>query len=297
MQIVIDQVSKRYRSGTQALSNVSLTIESGMFGLLGPNGAGKTTLMRILATLMQPSAGRVQIAGMDPADQRQKWQIKALLGYLPQEVAFYGSLSAREFLDLVATLKGLPKATERRRQIEHVLEVTGLTDVAKRRIKTFSGGMKRRVGIAQALLGDPQVLIVDEPTAGLDPQERMRFRNLLVSLAPQRVVLLSSHIIEDIAQTCATIGVLNHGQLTFHGATSTLIERTQGCVWEFSAPAFTPPPDTTLVATTPASPGLLYRVLAAEPPHPDAVPVAPRLEDGYLWHMRAPQPELMRARP
>lgn len=282
MQIVIDQLSKHYSRSQRALHDVSLTIEAGITGLLGPNGAGKTTLMRILATLMQPSAGSAAVGGLDVRDPAQRWQIKQLLGYLPQDVAFYGNLSAQEFLRLVSHLKGQRDVPTQRQQIEAVLKLTGLSDVARKRIKTFSGGMKRRLGIAQALLGDPQILIVDEPTVGLDPRERTRFRNLLVELAAERLVLFSSHILEDIAQTCQRIAVLNRGMLTFHGTASELQAQAQGYVWEFTAERWSSP-TATLVTTLPTAAGMLYRVLASEKPHPEASAVTPTLEESYLW--------------
>ena len=170
----------------------------GMFGLLGPNGAGKTTLMRVLATLLQPTSGAAYVGDWKVDDRNQKWKIRAQLGYLPQEIQMYDNLSAREFLAFVAALKRIP-TEERGQQIGKMLELTGLSDAAGRKIRAYSGGMKRRLGVAQALIGNPKVLIVDEPTAGLDPQERVRFRNLLVELARERLVLLSSHITEDVA--------------------------------------------------------------------------------------------------
>ena len=281
MRIEVQQLNKRYRSGTHALREVDFVIEPGMFGLLGPNGAGKTSLMRILATLIKPSSGDIRIDGESLLKDGQQWLIRSQLGYLPQDLALYGNLSAYEFLDYVAQMKQL--RTSRKEQIERVLHVTNLSDVAQKHIKTFSGGMKRRVGVAQALLGDPKLLIVDEPTAGLDPQERVRFRNLLVELAHERTVILSSHIIEDIAQTCSNIAILYAGQLAFHGTTQQLLEQAQQHVWEFSAPSYIPGAGATLVTSTPYNNQFLYRVVAPNAPAPDAIPVAPRLEDAYLW--------------
>lgn len=289
MNITIDDLTKVYRSRfyrthTVALENLSLTIEMGMFGLLGPNGAGKTTLMRVLATLLQPTSGAAYVGDWKVDDRNQKWEIRAQLGYLPQEIQMYDNLSAREFLAFVAALKCVP-AEERGRQVGKMLEVTGLSDAAGRKIRAYSGGMKRRLGVAQALIGNPKVLIVDEPTAGLDPQERVRFRNLLVELAQERLVLLSSHITEDIAQTCSRLAVLNHGQLRFHGSIQTLLQTTAGRVWEFTTvdQAVQEREDLQVVAITHTEQGIHYRVLAEDKPIADAVPAFPTVEDAYLW--------------
>lgn len=286
MNIVIENLSKVYRGGTTALQNVSLEIGQGMFGLLGPNGAGKTTLMRILATLLRPTSGTARVGRYRVDDPGEKWAIKAMLGYLPQELALYGDLSAYEFLDFVAALKEIGRPQERRRQVLRVLDITGLTAVADQRLKTYSGGMKRRVGIAQALLGDPVFLIVDEPTAGLDPQERVRFRNLLVGLAQDRLVVLSTHIVEDVAQTCLQVAVLHRGELLFNGTVTNLIGCAQGKAWEVEVANYQPRAEAVVVASMRMAEGLRYRVLADEQPHRTARPVAPTIEDGYLWLMK-----------
>lgn len=285
MNITIHDLRKEYAKGVVALHGVNLMIEAGMFGLLGPNGAGKTTLMRIIATLLRPTWGHVRVGEWDVTHPGDKWRIRENLGYLPQELSLYGDLSARQFLELMADLK-LVQPQTRARQISDALEMTGLTDVAGRALKTYSGGMKRRVGIAQALLGNPKVLIVDEPTAGLDPQERVRFRNLLVELAGDRIVLLSTHIVEDVAQTCTRAGVLHKGRLLFAGPVAELARRATGCVWEFEADGYAPAPTHVLVASVRTPSGLKYRVLAPERPAPDARSVEPTLEDSYLWLIR-----------
>jgi len=283
MDISIVGLSKTYRGRIAALQHIDLEISTGMFGLLGPNGAGKTTLMRILATLIRPTSGMVRVGKYRVDDPHEKWAIKGMLGYLPQELSLYGDLSAYEFLNFIAALKHVGRLGERRRQIQHVLEVTGLTTEANRLLKTYSGGMKRRVGIAQALLGDPKLLIVDEPTVGLDPQERVRFRNLLVELAQNRTVLLSTHIIEDVAQTSSQLAVLYRGTLLYKGAVQALIADAQGKVWEVQAFDYSPGTNVVVVATVQMSDGMRYRVLAHESPHPTAQTVSPSLEDGYLW--------------
>jgi ABC-2 type transport system ATP-binding protein len=283
MEICITGLSKVYKGRVVALQDIDLTIGTGMYGLLGPNGAGKTTLLRILATLLRPTTGRATVGGYDVADGREKWQVRAMLGYLPQELALYGDLSALEFLDFVGGLKRLGGPAERQRQAWRVLEWVGLQQDARRRLKTFSGGMKRRVGIAQALLGDPAVLIVDEPTAGLDPQERVRLRSFLAGLARERLILLSTHIVEDVAQTCARLAVLNRGRLLFAGTDRELVARGQGVAWEVQAPDYAPRPDDIVVAMLRDGASTRHRVLAATRPHPEARALSPSLEDSYLW--------------
>jgi ABC-type multidrug transport system ATPase subunit len=287
MDIVIEGLSKTYRGGIEALQGIDLSVGQGMFGLLGPNGAGKTTLMRILATLLRPTKGTARVGGYRVDDPREKWSVKAMLGYLPQELALYGDLSAREFLDFVAALKELGTPQQRQKQVRRVLEITGLAEVADRRLKTYSGGMKRRVGIAQAFLGDPAVLIVDEPTAGLDVEERVRFRNLLVEMAQERLILLSTHIVEDVAHTCTQLAVLQKGRLLFKGAVTEMIGRAEGKAWVVEAPGYQPAPEATLVASTRTALGMQYRVLAGEQPHPAARSVIPSMEDSYLWLIKA----------
>src|SRR5688572_8513703 len=199
--IKLNDVSKTYKGNVQALKQVDLEIPTtGMFGLLGVNGAGKTTLMRIVAGLLEPTAGRVEVFGSDMATPKGKHAAKSLLGYLPQELGLYPNLSGREFLDYIAILKGITSKKARQTQIDELIERVNLGDAANRQIKGYSGGMKRRIGVAQALLGQPKLLIVDEPTAGLDPEERIRLRNLLGDVARDCTVILSTHIVEDISQ-------------------------------------------------------------------------------------------------
>lgn len=286
MQIVIHGLTKTYSGNVAALKQIDLTIGGGMFGLLGPNGAGKTTFLRIVATLMQPSHGSVTVGGYRTHDPHEKWIVKSMLGYLPQELALYGDLSAYELLEFVAALKQIAPHT-RRQQIHEALEVVALADVAKRRIKTYSGGMKRRVGVAQALLGDPKLLIVDEPTVGLDPQERVRFRTMLVALARHRTIILSTHILEDIAQTCSQLAVLNCGALVFAGDTQLLLAQASGHVWEITAADYLPAPDHLVVAHLQDTASARYRVLAADAPHSAARLLEPTLEDAYLWSVQA----------
>ncbi|MFG1605101.1 ABC transporter ATP-binding protein [Actinoplanes sp. NPDC049265] len=286
MQIDISDLTKRYRGGVTALDQLSLVVPTGMFGLLGANGAGKTTLMRILAGLLRPSSGQVTIGGYDVSTRTGRQAVQRALGYLPQELGVYPDLSAREFLDYVALLKGIDDRTERRRRVSEVLEIVALTGDAGRKLRGYSGGMRRRVGIAQALLADPRLLIVDEPTAGLDPEERIRFRTLLSQLAGDRTVLLSTHIVDDIAQTCRELAVLASGRLVFRGTVESLTRRAAGRVWTVvtAGPA---PTGGTIVSAVPHEAGMRYRVVAPAPPAVDAEPAEPNLEDGYLALGRA----------
>lgn len=290
MRIEITNLSKTFGRGdsaVQAIRDVDLCIEEGMFGLLGPNGAGKTTLMRILAGLSRPTTGRVLVGDHDIATDRGKMATKAVLGYLPQELGVYPDLTAREFVDYMGILKGLSDARQRHRRVAEVLRMVGLETAADRKLKGFSGGMKRRVGIAQALLNDPKLMIVDEPTAGLDPEERIRFRNLLVELASDRIVLLSTHIVEDISQTCRDMAVLDRGRLLFRGSPSELISAAQGRVWLImTSDGRKPNDDLVVVSTLHLAEGVQYRVVGSDvASYPDAKPVQPSLEDGYVWLM------------
>jgi len=289
MNVNIDQLSKSYGTRLrriQALDQVTLQINPGMFGLLGPNGAGKTTLLRIVATLLKPTHGRVTVDGFDVSDRRQKWVIKQLLGFLPQELGLYNGLSPAEFLDYIATLKNLHNPHVRAEAVAQVMALTGLRTVAHQRIETLSGGMKRRVGIAQALLGDPQLLIVDEPTAGLDPEERVRFRNLLAGLATERIVILSTHIVEDIAATCNMMAVLDQGRVRFRGAPSALIAAAEGQAWEVEIPLNQSPPVSWHIASRGQAVESLRLRVVGEQPDQSARLVVPTLEEAYLVLMR-----------
>ena len=291
LTISISGLTKTYGVGPRAVSalrGLDLEIGSGMFGLLGPNGAGKTTLMRILAGLANSSGGRAVVAGHDVSTETGKRAVKRILGYLPQELGLYPDLTARQFVDYLAILKCLDNPGERRRRVAEMLELVGLAESADRKIKEFSGGMKRRVGIAQALVNDPRVLIVDEPTAGLDPEERIRFRNLLVDLASDRVVILSTHIVEDIGQTCRRMAVLDQGTLRFHGSPAEMIAAAKGRVWQVATPDGRKPDNgLVVVSTLHLADGVQYRVVGPDAgAHSDAEPVQPSLEDGYVWLMQ-----------
>jgi ABC-2 type transport system ATP-binding protein len=289
--IEITSLTKTYHSNRKtvhALNGINLEIGTGMFGLLGPNGAGKTTLMRILAGIVNPSSGNVRVDGHDLSSEKGKQAVKSMLGYLPQELGMYPELSAYQFIDYMAILKGLDDPEHRRPQVEKVLEMVGLKQESGRKIKGFSGGMKRRVGIAQALVNDPKLLIVDEPTAGLDPEERIRFRNLLVNLAEERAVLLSTHIVEDIGQTCRDLAVLSRGQVVFRGSPTDLMQAADGHVWMLTTPAAEKPNhDLTVVSMLHLAEGIQYRLVGSSAAdYPQAKLTPPGLEDGYVWLMK-----------
>ncbi|MDK2982481.1 MAG: type transport system ATP-binding protein [Chloroflexota bacterium] len=289
--IEIKGLYKTYGNGSRsvkALQGVDLSIEAGMFGLLGPNGAGKTTLMRILAGIVDPTRGSVRVNGRDLAVEADRRAVKSMLGYLPQELGLYPDLSARQFIDYMAILKGVDDARARRKRVSQVLAMVSLEGEADRPIKGFSGGMKRRVGIAQALVNDPRVLIVDEPTAGLDPEERIRFRNLLVDLASDRVVLLSTHIVGDIGLTCRNMAVLSKGRICFQGSPLDLTRLAEGHIWTIVSPDGSKPNDGLTVVSMQHMPeGLAYRVVGASAAdYPQARPEQPSLEDGYMWLMK-----------
>lgn len=232
--IVAEGVRQVYAGGTVALDDVSIEIGTGLFGLLGSNGAGKSTLMRIICTLLAPTQGRVTVGGLDVVTQRR--EVRRLFGYLPQKFGAWRLQTVKEVLDTLAALSGLYDGQVRKRRIDEVLEAVGLTKVADRRVKQLSGGMTRRLGVAQALVHDPKVLIVDEPTVGLDPEERLRFRQLMAELGRDRVIVLSTHIVADLGAGCREIALLDIGKLAFRGTPAELIARAAGRVIEVSAP-------------------------------------------------------------
>jgi len=230
MQLRIEGLSKRYPNGVQALKDVSLAIGPGMFGLLGPNGAGKSTLMRTIATLQEADSGSVRLGDVDVL--RDKDQVRRVLGYLPQEFGMYPKVSAQEMLDHFATLKGIRDGRTRRDVVGKLLRQTNLYEVRKQAIGGFSGGMKQRFGIAQALLGNPRLIIVDEPTAGLDPEERVRFHNLLADIGEDVIVILSTHIVSDVSDLCHAMAVIHEGQVRLTGEPAVLVEQLAGRVFE-----------------------------------------------------------------
>lgn len=283
--IEIKNLSKTYKGDVQALKDISLDIGTGMFGLIGPNGAGKTTLMRTIAGLLRPTTGEIRVFGQNITTRDGKQTMKASLGYLPQELGLYPNLSAREFLDYIAILKGITNGVQRRQQIDELLTLVRLDDTGKRRLKTFSGGMKRRVGIAQALLGDPKLMIVDEPTVGLDPEERVRFRNLLTQIAGRCTVILSTHIIEDISQSCNDLAVMDRGEVIFRGAPRDLIDAAQGHVWIVTTDGAPVDESLKVISTIQLRDGVQYRIIGTPSAYYDSRPAEPTLEDGYIWLM------------
>jgi len=227
--IRIEKLSKTYPNGVKALDNVSLEIKNGMFGLLGPNGAGKSSLMRTLATLQEADSGTAMMDGIDMLNQ--PIEVRKQLGYLPQEFGVYPRVTAEQLLDHVAILKGISSGKERKELVKYLLQKVNLYDKRNKSVKGFSGGMKQRVGIAQALIGNPKLIIVDEPTAGLDPGERNRFHNLLADVGEEVIVILSTHIVEDVRELCSEMAIMNLGKIMYKGSPFTVIDELRGKVW------------------------------------------------------------------
>ncbi|MEN4012115.1 MAG: ABC transporter ATP-binding protein [Bellilinea sp.] len=281
MQISITQLTKDYGK-FRALDGISMCIPGGMFALLGPNGAGKTTLMRILTTLLAPSSGQVRIGEFDVMQNPEA--VRKHLGYLPQDFGFYRSLTAFEMLDYIGAMKNLPPR-QRKEAVLAVLAEVHLLHEARRKVGTFSGGMRQRLGIAQALLGNPMLIVVDEPTAGLDPEERIRFRNLLSRLAQERTILLSTHIVADVEASCTGLAVLNRAKLVFSGTPDQLVDRARGAVWRVDVPAkdwHKLEARYPVLTTQMLNNHIQARLLADHPPLDGAQPVEPDLEDGYM---------------
>jgi ABC-type multidrug transport system ATPase subunit len=283
MKLSLQGVGKLYAGKVWGLKNFTLEVGPGILGLLGPNGAGKSTLMRILATITKPTDGTVSWNNVDII--RSPNRLRAVLGYLPQDFGVYPNLDAVEFLEYLAAAKGLDRRAARQR-IQELLQVVNLVDAQKRPLGSYSGGMRQRVGIAQALLNDPELLIVDEPTAGLDPEERVRFRNLLSELSGERIVILSSHIVSDV-ETCATsIALIARGHLVTCAAPEELLRSVEGKVWERVVPSAELPAlrqQYLTSSTMHRSDGVHLRIVAEEPPGAGAVPQPPTLEDAYLF--------------
>ena len=282
--IEISHITKKYKNGVTALDDVNFRVSSGVFGLLGHNGAGKTTLMKALVTVLTPSAGIIRICGFDTVKQGN--EVRARIGYLPQELAMYPSLSVFDFVNYMAELKGI----HNKKAVSNVLEQVEMLEFSKRKIGQLSGGMKRRVGIAQALIGNPQILVVDEPTAGLDPEERVRFRGLLSRYAREgRTVLLSTHIVEDIHQLCEELAVLRKGHLFYAGTSATLLERVKDKVkilhLENENQLIELQKKSVVLSTTYESHGLTARIMDESGLFLQATPVTATLEDAYVYCM------------
>jgi ABC-2 type transport system ATP-binding protein len=272
LPVALSGVGKRFR-GTTALHDVTLELPPGVTGLLGPNGAGKTTLLRIVATALSPDHGTARVLGADPADVTGRLAIRRRLGYLPQESGAFGGFTAFAFVDYVAVLKEMTDRAARHAEVRRVLDVVGLGDRAHQRVRALSGGMRRRVGLAQALLGRPELLVLDEPTVGLDPEQRLRFREVLAGLPPDTCVLLSTHLTEDVAALCPRVVVMERGSVLFEGATAGLAALAEGRVWDADAPD----PAATVSWRTPEG---RARNVGSPPPGADLVPAGP--EHGYL---------------
>jgi ABC-type multidrug transport system ATPase subunit len=287
MELLIDGLSKRYQGGVQALADVTLRIGAGMFGLLGPNGAGKSTLMRILATLQDADAGTATLGGVDVL--RQKDQVRRLLGYLPQEFGLYPRVSAFDMLDHLAALKGVAPGGRRREVVHALLRRTNLYEVRHRRLGTFSGGMKQRFGIAQALLGEPRLIIVDEPTAGLDPEERIRFHGLLADIGEQVIVILSTHIVGDVADLCRRMAILAGGRVVASGDPAEVSAALRGRLWRKvieKGELAEHQRNLMVIATRRVAGRVALHVYADAAPGPDFTPVEPDLEDAYFQAIR-----------
>lgn len=283
MELRIKGLSKTYQNGVQALTDVNLEIPAGMFGLLGPNGAGKSTLMRTIATLQDADAGAIDFNGVDVLNEKDK--IRRILGYLPQDFGIYPEVTAEHMLDHIALLKGVSKRRERKAIVGMLLEQTNLITVRGRKLGTYSGGMKQRFGIAQALLGDPGLIIVDEPTAGLDPEERNKFHNLLSEISENRVVILSTHIVDDVKELCSNMAVIQKGEVLLTGSPADAIASLDGHVWEktIEKKELKDYQDRFEVIFTRLSAGkLLVHVLSDMRPGTGFTAVLPGLEDVYF---------------
>ncbi len=284
MNLTINNLSKTYSNGVQALNNVSLTIPNGLFGLLGPNGAGKSTLMRTIATLQESDNGEIWMDDLNVLEQKQ--ELKQILGYLPQEFGFYSKDRAINLLDQLCMLKGISDKSERKQVVEYILKKVNLWDARKQKLGTFSGGMKQRFGIAQALLGNPKLIIVDEPTAGLDPYERRRFHNLLAEIGKDVIVILSTHIVDDVSNLCTNMAIIDKGKILIQTDPGEIIKEFEGKIWERDITgvnmdsfekAFR------IISTRLFAGKNIARIYSEKNPHEDFKPVDPILEDVYFF--------------
>ncbi|MDR1223602.1 MAG: ABC transporter ATP-binding protein [Tannerella sp.] len=287
MSISIRSLNKLYPGGNHALKNISMEIPTGMFGLLGPNGAGKSTLMRILVALMEPTSGEVDVFGYNLLKERK--EVRRILGYLPQDFRFFAKYKTYEFLDYAARLSGMDNSRQRRRAVDEMLESVGLFDVRERYANKLSGGMKRRLGIAQALIHHPKLIIVDEPTTGLDPEERIRFRNLLAEVSEKEVtIILSTHIVGDISSTCKCMALMNRGEVAFFGSPEDMLKEAEGKVWRLKVNGNDLPVidgKYPVISTIPSGTGWEVQVVADEMPDYEAESYPPNLEHAYVYYM------------
>ena len=285
--LTVTGLSKTYPNDVKALDDVSLTIPTGMFGLLGPNGAGKSTLMRTIATLQEPDSGSVQLGDINAL--RDKTALRRCLGYLPQEFGAYPRTSPVVMLDHVAVLKGITEKSVRKALVEQLLARTNLWDVRNKSIDTFSGGMKQRFGIAQALIGEPKLIIVDEPTAGLDPAERRRFQNLLAKIGEDVVVILSTHIVDDVSDLCPRMAIMGEGRILVQGEPQALTKKLEGRLWSKVIPTdevTALPKSLPVVSTRMVAGQTEIRVVSPDRPEDDMTLVSPTLEDVYFATLR-----------
>jgi len=299
VEISIQNLTKIYGNGHKALKSVNLEIKNGMFGLLGANGAGKSTLMRILVSLLQPSSGKVLVNGLELEKNRKA--IRSMTGYLPQDFSSFPKLTTWEFLDYSARMGGLKNRSKRRDAIDEMLEEVGLYEARERYANNLSGGMKRRLGIAQALIGDPQLIIVDEPTTGLDPDERIRFRNLLTKISNRDVIIiLSTHIVGDISSTCHQMALLQNGKVVYNGSPEKLITEARGKVWRLSVPhdrfdeanlAFN------VISSIPSVEGWELDIVADNPNGFPARGIEPNLEHAYVYYIENKIESILSAKP
>jgi ABC-type multidrug transport system ATPase subunit len=287
MKIEIQNLNQIYPNGNHALKNVNLEFSTGMFGLLGPNGAGKSSLMRILVTLMKPTSGLVLVNCMDI--QKNRKEVRSMLGYLPQDFRFFTALKTWEFLDYAGSLAGLKNRKERMAEVDRLLDQVGLLEARDRRANKLSGGMKRRLGIAQALIGNPKIIIVDEPTTGLDPDERIKFRNVLSRLSQHDVIIiLSTHIVGDISSTCQGMALLNRGELVYWGSPENLVKHAEDHVFKLNLTPveYEKAIETyNIISTIPSETGWEVQVVSDDPPVYEAISIDPDIEHAYVYYM------------
>lgn len=290
MQLTIQNVSKTYGNGVKALQNINLTLGKGMFGLLGPNGAGKSSLMRSIATLQEPDQGTITFNGFDVL--MQQTAVRQVLGYLPQEFGVYPTTTAEQLLDYIALLKGIEDRKARRQRVEQLLVLTNLWDHRKKKLGGYSGGMKQRFGIAQALIGDPKLVIVDEPTAGLDPGERDRFHTLLSGISEDVTVILSTHIVSDVADLCNDMAIISQGQVLLHCAPQAAIEQMKGKVWSrivHRSEAESIMSGLRVLTSRLTNGQVLIRAFGSASPGEGFAPTVPDLEDVYFSYVKSYQ--------
>jgi ABC-type multidrug transport system ATPase subunit len=287
MKIEICGLNQIYPNGNHALKDINLELGTGMFGLLGPNGAGKSSLMRIIVTLMKPTSGVVLVDGLDIQKHREK--LRGMLGYLPQDFRFFTALKTWEFLDYSGSLAGMKNRKERIAEVDRLLDQVGLLEVRDRKANKLSGGMKRRLGIAQALIGNPRIIVVDEPTTGLDPDERIRFRNILSQLSRNDVIIiLSTHIVGDISSTCHGMALLNKGDLVFNGSPENLVKQAEGHVFRMNLSPHEydiVKEKYNVISTVPVENGWEVQIVSDVTPDFSATAVTPNIEDAYVYYM------------